>query len=100
MTWAGEGRSRRRTIGNHTPVPLREFIAILARAIGREARTVERPMQPGDVPTTFADVGRLAAAVGFVPSTPLEEGIGRFVRWFREYHGAPHGAPAASPTAA
>jgi UDP-glucuronate 4-epimerase len=74
-------------IGNHTPVPLEHFIDVIARAAGRRAEKIYRPMQPGEVPATFADVSDLANAVGFAPNTPIEEGIGRFVAWYREYHG-------------
>jgi UDP-glucuronate 4-epimerase len=73
-------------IGNHTPVPLENFIEVIARAAGRQAEKIYKPMQPGDVPATFADVSNLAKVVGFAPNTPIEEGIGRFVAWYREYH--------------
>ena len=73
-------------IGNHTPVALERFIAVIEAATGRTARRIDRPMQPGDVPATFADVSGLAAAVGFAPRTSIEDGIARFVAWFRDYH--------------
>jgi UDP-glucuronate 4-epimerase len=73
-------------IGNHTPVQLEAFIDVIARAAGRQAKKIYKPMQPGDVPATFADVTDLANAVGFSPNTSIEEGIGRFVAWYREYH--------------
>ncbi|HZA01006.1 MAG TPA: NAD-dependent epimerase [Hyphomicrobiaceae bacterium] len=73
-------------IGNHTPVPLEHFIDVIARAAGRRVEKIYRPMQPGEVPATFAEVSDLAQAVGFAPNTPIEEGIGRFVAWYREYH--------------
>ena len=73
-------------IGNHTPVELERLIDLIADAVGRPAKKVYRPMQSGDVPATFADVDRLANAIGFAPSTPLETGIRRFVKWFGEYH--------------
>ena len=73
-------------IGNHTPVPLEHFIDVIARAAGRRVEKIYKPMQPGEVPATFADVSDLAQAVGFAPNTPIEEGIGRFVAWYREYH--------------
>jgi len=74
-------------IGNHQPVPLLEYIAALERALGRTAVKELRPMQPGDVKSTYADTRRLAAAVGFAPSTPLEEGLAKFARWFKSYYG-------------
>jgi UDP-glucuronate 4-epimerase len=73
-------------IGNHTPVELAHFIAVLESALGREARKRYLPMQPGDVPMTYADVERLARVTGFSPRTPIEEGIPRFVEWYRHYH--------------
>jgi UDP-glucuronate 4-epimerase len=73
-------------IGNHTPVRLDRFIDVIEAAVGRRAIRVPRPMQPGDVERTHADVSALAAAVDFSPSTRLEEGIGAFVEWYRGYH--------------
>ena len=74
-------------IGNNQPVELLKMIEILESALGREAEKNFMPMQAGDVPATYADVDALVEDVGFRPSTPLEEGIGRFVKWYREYHG-------------
>lgn len=74
-------------IGNHQPVELNDFIAAIERATGKRAIKEMRPMQPGDVPATYADIDDLAAAVGFRPSTPIETGIERFVQWYREYYG-------------
>jgi len=74
-------------IGNHSPVELMHFIEVLERALGREAKKNFLPLQPGDVPATFADVDDLIADVGFAPATPLEEGITRFVAWYRDYYG-------------
>jgi len=73
-------------IGNHSPVELMHFIGVLEQALGREAKKRFLPMQPGDVPATFANVDDLVADVGFAPSTPLEEGVGRFVAWYRSYY--------------
>jgi len=73
-------------IGNHSPVELMHFIGVLEKALGREAKKRFLPMQPGDVPATFANVADLVADVGFAPATPLEEGIGRFVAWYRSYY--------------
>jgi UDP-glucuronate 4-epimerase len=73
-------------IGNNNPVELMHFIACLEKALGREAKKNFLPMQPGDVPNTFADVDDLIADVGFKPATPIEEGLARFVAWFRSYY--------------
>ena len=74
-------------IGNAQPVPLLQFIDLLEQALGRPAIRDLQPMQPGDVPATAADTTALAAWVGFRPSTPIKEGIGRFAAWFRDFHG-------------
>jgi UDP-glucuronate 4-epimerase len=75
-------------IGNHTPVALPRVIEILETCLGRKAKLRLLPMQPGDVPATFADIDDLARDVGFSPATPIEVGIERFVRWYRDYYGA------------
>jgi UDP-glucuronate 4-epimerase len=74
-------------IGNNNPVALMRMIEMLEAAIGRPAQKRMLPMQPGDVPATYADIDDLQAAVGFRPDTPLETGLARFVEWYREYHG-------------
>jgi UDP-glucuronate 4-epimerase len=76
-------------IGNDQPVELERFIATLEAAIGKTAIKNYLPMQPGDVLATHADVDDLMRDVGFRPSTPLEEGIAKFVAWYRDYHGVP-----------
>ncbi len=73
-------------IGNHSPTKLTRFVEVLEEALGKRAIKRLLPMQPGDVPATFADVAALSDAVGFSPSTPIEEGIARFVTWYRAYH--------------
>ncbi|HKJ72045.1 MAG TPA: NAD-dependent epimerase/dehydratase family protein, partial [Gammaproteobacteria bacterium] len=73
-------------IGNHSPVALTAFIEALEAALGVEAEKRMLPMQPGDVPATYADVADLQEAVGFAPDTPLATGIARFVDWYREYY--------------
>jgi UDP-glucuronate 4-epimerase len=73
-------------IGNHSPVALLDLIEVLERALGRKAERRMLPMQPGDVPATFADVQDLVDAVGFQPATPIEVGVGRFVDWYRAYY--------------
>ncbi|MFC5393560.1 NAD-dependent epimerase [Bosea vestrisii] len=73
-------------IGNSDPVPLMQFIATIEQALGRRAVMEMKPRQPGDVLRTAADVSALEAAVGFRPHTPLAEGIGRMVRWYRDFY--------------
>jgi UDP-glucuronate 4-epimerase len=73
-------------IGNHRPVALLDFIAVLEQALGRTAIKEFLPMQPGDVPATYADIADLTEAVGFMPQTPIEVGIPRFVAWYRDYY--------------
>ncbi|MBS0205475.1 MAG: NAD-dependent epimerase [Planctomycetes bacterium] len=73
-------------IGNNQPVELSHMIQTLERALGVAAVKNYLPMQPGDVPSTYADVDDLTRDVGFRPSTPIEVGIGRFVDWYRDYH--------------
>jgi UDP-glucuronate 4-epimerase len=75
-------------IGNHQPVELLDFIAAIEEATGRTAEKNFLPMQPGDVLATYADVDDLARDVGFAPHTPLEEGVAKFVEWYRAYYGA------------
>jgi len=75
-------------IGNSRPVNLLRFIEILEQELGRKAERVLRPMQPGDVPATFADIDDLAHDAGFAPNTPIEEGIRKFVAWYRDYYPA------------
>jgi UDP-glucuronate 4-epimerase len=74
-------------IGNNTPVPLEDFITTLERITGRTANRVYLPMQPGDVPATYADIDALQQATGFRPYTSIDEGLRRFVGWYTEYHG-------------
>lgn len=74
-------------IGNHSPVPLKRFVEILEDSIGKKAIKKYLPMQPGDVPATFADVDALVEDVDFKPETPIEVGIQRFVRWYRDFYG-------------
>jgi UDP-glucuronate 4-epimerase len=67
-------------------VRLLDYIALLERALGRESKKELKPMQPGDVPATYADTRALQAAVGFAPATPLAVGLARFADWFRRYY--------------
>lgn len=73
-------------IGNNQPVELLTFIEILERKLGRKAVLNLLPMQPGEVPSTCADLSLLTQQTGFSPSTSIEEGIGRFVQWYRAYY--------------
>jgi UDP-glucuronate 4-epimerase len=74
-------------IGNHDPVSLLDYIALIEQALGRKAKIELLPAQPGDVGETYADTEALKDATGFQPQTPLEEGISRFVAWYRDYYG-------------
>ena len=74
-------------IGNNNPVELMDMIGTLERVLGQKAEKRMLPLQPGDVPATWADVDDLTRDVGFKPSTPIEDGIRRFVAWYREYYG-------------
>jgi UDP-glucuronate 4-epimerase len=73
-------------IGNHQPVQLMDFIACIEKELGLTAKKNFLPLQPGDVPATCAEVADLNSAVGFRSSMPIEEGIGRFVQWYRHYY--------------
>ena len=72
-------------LGNQSPVELLRFIGLLEEHLGVKAQMNFLPLQPGDVPDTLADCSDLERAVGFQPSTPIEEGVRRFVSWYREY---------------
>jgi UDP-glucuronate 4-epimerase len=73
-------------IGNSNPVELLHLVEVLETALGRKAVKRFLPLQPGDVPATYADVDDLKAAVGFSPRTSIEVGIERFVRWYRDFY--------------
>jgi len=74
-------------IGNQEPVELMDYIATLERHLGREAKKNMLPLQPGDVIATYADVADLVRDTGYAPRTSLDDGIGRFVHWFKGYYG-------------
>lgn len=74
-------------IGNNQPVELSRFIDIVENAVGKRAEKIMEPMQPGDVHATYANIDALARDYGFAPTTTLEEGIPRFVKWYRDYTG-------------
>ena len=73
-------------IGSNRPIELLRYIEVLEDCLGRKAERVMKPLQPGDVPDTYADVTELVAAVGYKPATPIEVGVRNFVTWFREYY--------------
>jgi UDP-glucuronate 4-epimerase len=73
-------------IGNNRPVELLRYIEVLEDCLGRKAQKNLLPLQLGDVPDTYADVQDLIADVGYKPATPVEEGVRRFVEWYREYY--------------
>ena len=73
-------------IGNNKPTQLNYVIELIEKHLGKKAEKNLLPMQPGDVPATFANVDALQQAVGFKPDTSIEEGVERFITWFREYH--------------
>jgi UDP-glucuronate 4-epimerase len=73
-------------IGNHSPVELLRYIELLEQELGVKAVKKMLPLQPGDVPATWADVADLQRDVGYAPSTPIETGIARFVAWYRDYY--------------
>jgi len=93
--WSGEAPDsatssapyRLYNIGNHQPVELLRMIDILEQALGKPAKKKFLPMQAGDVPATYADVQNLIEDVGFKPDTPLEDGIRKFVDWYRSFYG-------------
>jgi UDP-glucuronate 4-epimerase len=73
-------------IGNQQPVELMRYIEIIEECVGRKAKKNLLPMQPGDVPDTWADAGDLADDVGYRPATPIETGVRRFVDWYLDYY--------------
>lgn len=73
-------------IGNSKPTQLMRYIEVLEECLGRKAECEMLPMQPGDVPATWADVSALDAAIGYRPSTTIEVGVRRFVDWYRDYY--------------
>ena len=76
-------------IGNNSPVELMDFIATLEECLGLEAKKNMLPLQPGDVPDTYADVTALVEDIGYRPGTPIKQGIANFVSWFKEYYKVP-----------
>jgi UDP-glucuronate 4-epimerase len=85
---AGEAPPHRvYNLGNHRSEDLMQFIALLEQACGREAIKEFTGMQPGDVKETYADIEAARRDLGFEPETTIEDGLPRFVAWFRDYHG-------------
>lgn len=73
-------------IGNNQPITLRRFITAIENACGKKAKENLLPMQPGDVPITYADIDELTNDIGFRPETSIEKGIEKFVNWYKEYY--------------
>jgi UDP-glucuronate 4-epimerase len=73
-------------IGNNNPVPLLDFIACIEDALGKKAEKRLLPLQDGDVPATYANTDALRDWVGFVPGTSIQDGVSRFVAWYRDYY--------------
>ncbi len=71
-------------LGESRTVELRELIGLLEQALGRQAEIDRQPLQPGDVPQTFADIGKARRLLGYDPQTQIEKGIEKFVEWFKE----------------
>jgi UDP-glucuronate 4-epimerase len=80
------GAHRIYNLGNHHPEQLLDFIAVLERLLGRTATKEFLPLQPGDVPESFADIEASRRDLGFDPQTTIEVGLARFVEWYRQYH--------------
>jgi UDP-glucuronate 4-epimerase len=74
-------------IGNNSPVELMAFVEAIEKALGKKAEKNMLPMQPGDVPATWADVEDLVRDFGYAPTVRVEEGVERFVKWYREFYG-------------
>jgi UDP-glucuronate 4-epimerase len=74
-------------IGNNRSEPLKRFVEVLEKAIGKKAEFEMLPMQPGDVRDTYADIDAIQRDLGFNPATSIDEGLPRFVAWYRDYHG-------------
>jgi UDP-glucuronate 4-epimerase len=74
-------------LGNHRPEPLLRFIAVLEESLGRQAQKEMMPLQPGDVPESYAEISASRRDLGFDPKTPIEVGIPRFIAWYKRYNG-------------
>jgi UDP-glucuronate 4-epimerase len=80
-------RDRIYNLGNHRPEKLLDFIAVIERALDRTAKKELLPLQPGDVPESFAEITASRRDLGFDPKTTIEVGLARFIEWYKEYHG-------------
>ena len=89
---AGGVPHRLYNIGNNRPEPLMRLIGILEDSLGQKAEIDFRPLQPGDVKETYADISAIRRDLGFAPVTPIDTGVPRFVQWFRSYHDVDAGA--------
>ena len=93
--WSGESPDpasarapyRLYNIGNQEPVELTEYINLLEQCLGKKAQMNLLPLQPGDVPDTYAEMSDLVADTGYRPGTRVAEGVARFVAWYREFYG-------------
>ena len=88
------GTARLFNIGHGSPVNLMDFVRAVERALGQKAQIELAPMQPGDVPATYASTEKLRAEIGYAPATPVEEGVERFVAWYREHYAGRSGIAA------
>jgi UDP-glucuronate 4-epimerase len=82
----GEPPYRLYNLGNHRSEQLTHFVAVLEAALGRKAIIELAAMEPGDVPATYADITETTRDLGFRPITPIEQGLPRFVAWYRDFH--------------
>ena len=89
-TWpdsaSGNTPYRLYNIGNSKPVKLTKFIEVLERCLGKKAKMNLLPLQPGDVPITYADIDDLTKDIDFRPSTTIEEGVKKFTEWYLSYY--------------
>jgi len=83
-----KGPHRLYNIGNHRSEELIRMVALIEQACGKKAEKILKPMQPGDVRDTYADISAIRRDLGFEPTTPIDEGVPRFVEWYRDYHRA------------
>ena len=72
--------------GNHKSENLMDMIGIIENSLGTKAKIDFQPMQPGDVPESFADIDKSTELLGYIPTTDINEGIPRFIDWYKEYH--------------
>jgi UDP-glucuronate 4-epimerase len=75
-------------LGNHNPVDLEDYVKVFEDVIGKKAIIEKLPMQPGDVESTFADISTMQKEFGYQPATSIEQGVARFIDWYRQYYGS------------